>query len=393
MADIFGDDFDNILFGVAGEINYIFGLGGNDTLYGSDYQEPTAESSRFGGIGGDLLRGGAGDDLLYGGGGDDTLYGDDGSLGTAVGNDQLFGGDGNDFLRGGQGLDYFDGGAGFDRISLYHLNATQAAYASLKDGVVYNDGYGNTEYFVNVEGLGQGTVFADTFEGDNGENYFLVDTGDVLTMLGGDDFVQVSGAPALIDGGSGTDTIVQFISSTNTADTDGDGFAEFLYTTNGVIVDLSLKSGQLVDDGFGNSGDIRKVENVGGSAFADIITGDNKDNAITGYLGADVLTGGKGRDVFIYENATDSDALTGALDTITDFDDKKDTIDLSGLADESLSGTLSFTGSAFTGAAGDVAVFAMSGTSLVAVDLDGDFLPDLAINVAGDEPLAGNFIL
>ena len=395
MATIYGDDTDEVLNGVAGETNLIFGRGGDDIITGSDFQDLLAvnQGSRFGGLGGDSLLGGAGNDIIYGGGGDDLIYGDSGSFSDDSGDDQLYGGDGNDFLRGGPGVDYFDGGDGFDRISLFQLNATEAAVASLKDGVIYNDGFGNTEYFVSIEGLGLGTPFADTFEGDNGENYFLVGIGDTLEALGGDDFIQLSGAPALIDGGSGTDTITTFLTDITVGDLDGDGFPDTLTATSGVIVDLSLKSGQIVDDGFGNSGDLVKVENIGGSILDDIITGDNKANELTGLAGADILTGGKGRDVFVYIDAGDSTVDPAGQDTITDFDDKKDAIDLSDLEDEIAGGgTLSFAAGGFTGTAGEVTVSSGGGSSLVEVDLDGDSLADFAINVAGDTPLESNFI-
>ena len=394
MAFILGDDTDEILNGVAGETNDILGRGGDDIITGSDFQDLLAvnQGSRFGGVGGDRLFGNDGNDTIFGGGGDDLIYGDGGSFSDEIGDDLIYGGDGNDFMRGGPGTDFFDGGDGFDRISFYQFNATSAVNASLKDGVIYDDGFGNVETFVGIEGFGQGTLFADTFEGDNGENYFLVGFGDTLEALGGDDFVQVTRAPAVLDGGSGTDTITTFLTS-DLIGIDSAGNAIELTASNGVIVDLSLKSGQLVDDGFGNSTDIIKFENIGGTVLDDIITGDNKGNALTGYEGADILTGGKGRDTFVYVNATDSTVDPLGQDTITDFDDKKDSIDLSDLGDEVAGGgTLSFAAGGFTGAAGEVTVSSGGGTSLVEVDLDGDALADFAITVVGDTPLASNFV-
>ena len=150
MADIDGDNLANILNGVAGEENIIFGYDGNDKIYGVDYQNPSVTMQ---GQGADTIFGGAGNDVIYGYGGNDTLYGDGPSKSLDSGNDRLFGGDGDDFFRGGMGKDFFDGGDGFDRISFFHLNATSAVIVDLKTNTVYDDGYGNTETFRSIEGL------------------------------------------------------------------------------------------------------------------------------------------------------------------------------------------------------------------------------------------------
>jgi Ca2+-binding RTX toxin-like protein len=74
----------------------INGQGGDDVLDGLS--------------GDDILRGGTGNDRLIGGLGNDTLQGD-------TGNDQIFGDDGNDILNGGMGNDQLNGGAGGDSIN------------------------------------------------------------------------------------------------------------------------------------------------------------------------------------------------------------------------------------------------------------------------------------
>ncbi|MBY4894420.1 hypothetical protein KUL25_16815 [Rhodobacteraceae bacterium N5(2021)] len=69
------------------------GLGGNDTLNGSEEA--------------DVLLGRGGDDLLNAQGGDDRVEGGDGrdDLNGDAGNDELFGNSGNDTLNGGRGDD------------------------------------------------------------------------------------------------------------------------------------------------------------------------------------------------------------------------------------------------------------------------------------------------
>ncbi len=405
MAYIQGTANDDALTGVAGEGNQINGYDGDDVLVGSDYQDPgiTGAAALLQGQGGDFLSGGNGNDYLFGKGGNDILHG-------GAGDDFLDGGDGNDLLRGGAGVDRYFGGAGDDRISLFNYDATQAAHVDLRTQTVYNDGFGNVEQLDSIEGIGAGTRFADTFIGNNAANTILGDRGDFISGLGGDDIFQIHGAPASLKGGAGEDTITAFTSYSIT-DTDGDGLAEQIYTTNGVIVDL--KAGRIVDDGFGNSGDISGIENVTGSSYNDDITGDNKgnkldggsgndtidggggDDIISGSHGADYLFGGKGKDVFLFDNAGDSTVDAAGRDLIADFKTGADHIDLSGLQDEVAGGAGLSLVSGFSGVAGQVVISAISaGRQSVMVDLNGDGVADFAVDVLSRAALdAGDLIL
>ncbi|HEX8527682.1 calcium-binding protein, partial [Allosphingosinicella sp.] len=276
----------NLLNGTPGH-DIILGLGGNDTILGL--------------AGNDLIDGGAGNDLLIGDG--TSAY-----LGQA-GNDVLRGGAGDDFLSGGGGVDILDGGDGFDRVGFFQRNATQGAVVDLLTQTVANDGYGNAETLVSVEGIGPGTVHADHFTGDHGSNILQGDYADILTGNGGDDLFQVSGAPALTDGGGGIDTISFFgeISGSQAPDNDGNGLTEIVFATAGVDVDLSLNA--LNNDGFGRSGSIISVENVNGGSLADIIYGDHLGNVLSGHAGDDVLRGYGGNDTL--EGGDGNDVLDG----------------------------------------------------------------------------------
>jgi len=402
MAEIIGDEFDNLLDGPDDEPNLILGQDGNDTLIGGNFQDPLFTSQDGGGA--DTLFGGDGDDLLIGLGGNDQLRGD-------AGNDTLLGGDGNDFLRGQQGVDYFDGGDGMDRVSLFHLDATQAAVASLLTQTIYNDGYGNVETMVSIEGLGQGTAFADLFIGDNGDNFFLADAGDFIFLHGGDDTIQLNGVPSILLGGSGNDTITSFVDFTIIPDNTGDGFAEIVERTAGVRADLQASI--VFDDGFGNSGLIVSIENIGGSAFDDVLRGDNGANALTGFegdddirgrngddtidggAGADSLRGDGGEDVFVYDEASDSTVDPSGQDAIRGFRSGDDMLDLSGLADETAGGAPLTFASVFDGTAGQIVVTDLPGAAaFVDVDLDGDAVSDFRIHLlAGDVPLVSDFIV
>ncbi|HEX8643892.1 MAG TPA: calcium-binding protein [Allosphingosinicella sp.] len=281
-----GTAADNLLIGAPGH-DIILGLGSDDTMLGL-----------------------AGNDLIDGAGGNDLLLGDGTStyLGQA-GNDVLRGGAGDDFLSGGGGVDILDGGSGLDTVGFFHRNATQGAVVDLLTQAVANDGYGNAETLVSIEGIGPGTVHADHFAGDHGPNILQGDYADILIGNDGDDVFQVSGAPAATDGGGGIDTISFFgeISGSQAPDNDGNGLTEIVFATAGINVDLSLHA--LVNDGFGRSGSIINVENVIGGSLADIIYGSHLNNVLSGNAGDDVLRGYGGGDTL--EGGDGNDALDG----------------------------------------------------------------------------------
>jgi len=281
LADaIFGDNFDNVLAG----------WGGNDVVYGY-----------------------GGDDLVDGGEGDDQLRGDGpSSYNGPSGNDQLFGGGGDDFMNGGAGIDTFDGGDGADRVSFYNRAATQGAVANLFTQTISNDGFGNAETMISVEGLGAGTAFADQLTGDDGANFMYAGLGDTILTNGGDDTIQVDGAALLLDGGAGIDT-AQFVGDVNgmlTPDTTGDGLAEIVFATSGINV--NLRSNAIFDDGFGNFGQIFNVENVDGTLLDDVIQGSDGDNVLNGLDGADIIRGLGGNDIINGGDGDDNLAGDGA---------------------------------------------------------------------------------
>lgn len=195
------------------------------------------------------------------------------------GDDVISGGAGDDLMRGGAGVDSFDGGDGNDRVSFYSNSATQAVVANLITQTISNDGFGNAETMISVEGLGQGTIFADTFIGDDNDNVLLGDRGDFITANGGNDLIQIGGAPANVDGGAGVDTLGLDQGVTLVADTDGDGLADEVLATAGFYT-VNLTSGVVSADGYGGSGIVTNVENVTGSLFADNITGNEADNVL-----------------------------------------------------------------------------------------------------------------
>jgi len=274
-----------------------------------------------GGTGNDLLDGGAavGTDYLYGGDGIDTLSYASSAVGvranlavttaqaTGAGNDTLSGfeaitgsahndiltgdaaanllsgGAGDDLLSGGLGDDGFVGGDGIDTVS----------YATAAAGVTVNLIQGNatggagSDTMVGIEGL-IGSSHADTLIGDAGANSLSGGAGNDLLIGGvGDD---------VIDGGAGIDTLS--------------------YADAGGGIMATLASGSIQDTGPAGLDTVRNVENVVGSAFNDVLTGDQARNVLEGGAGDDVLDGGLGNDMLYGGDGVDTASYASATGAV-----------------------------------------------------------------------------
>ena len=118
---------------------------------------------------------------------------------------------------------------------------------------------------------------------------------------------------------------------------------------------------------------------------------------MTGGAGADSLTGGAGNDVFIYTKISDSGITAATRDTIQDFTQGQDKIDLSAI--NAIAGTAN---SAFTliglqnfhHVAGELRESLTVAGTVVKGDVNGDGVADFAILLKGNIFLAGgDFIL
>jgi Ca2+-binding RTX toxin-like protein len=255
------------VFGLGGS-DHIFGLGGDDWLFGGD-----GEDTLWGGVGGDHLYGGDDRDLLYGGDGEDDLHGDDG----------------HDVLLGGNDGDTLDGGEGHDLA--YYTDSIEAVHISLA-GITAWGGTAEGDTLSNIEDLA-GSIFDDELEGDDEDNWLHGNFGDDTLTGGANGF----GGDWLI-GGYGIDT------------------ASYEHSPQGVRVSL-------LDDtaffGHAEGDELDEIENLTGSAFADLLVGDNDANELTGLGGADTLDGGGGADTMIGGTGDDHYYVDDAGDVVTEY--------------------------------------------------------------------------
>lgn len=258
------------------------------------------DDALVGTAGDDIINGYAGNDVLRGRAGNDTLNGDDDHDFLVGGddNDILNGGNGDDYLRGGEGDDVIDGGAGIDRAAFTVLvnnpaiGETGVQVGATVDlniqGVAQDTGQG-MDTLIGIEHA-SGTVLSDTLIGDSGSNWLWGGSdgtagggtgNDNIDGGGGDDLVEVGSGDHTLNGGTGTDAL-SFLG----------GHVE---TSNaGVTYSLALQgSAQATEQGSMNTSGF---ENVSGSLYDDILTGDALDNILAGDLGSDSLSGGDGND-------------------------------------------------------------------------------------------------
>jgi Ca2+-binding RTX toxin-like protein len=157
-----------------------------------------------------------------------------------------------------------------------------------------------------------GGVFAgfdnDRLVGGSLEDYLFGEDGaDAIFGAAGDDYIDGGRGNDALDGGTGVDIL------------------SYLEAGLGATVDLAAGTGRA-----SGLDVLRNFENVRGSRFADVLTGDSGNNVLEGNSGADVLNGGGGDDTLWGDAGTDT--LTGGaghdifafnkgdgVDIITDF--------------------------------------------------------------------------
>lgn len=248
----------------------------NDVLKGTSRADVIAA-----GRGDDVVRGLGGNDRLCGGDGADDLIGASGNdqLSGADGQDALFGGEGDDALKaeagnqelliGGPGNDAIDGGEGFGDVASY-LFAPAPVQVNLGAGSATGDG---ADSLAGIE----------TVRGSEGDDALTGGpASDLLFGGGGNDTISAGDGLDQLNGGSGNDGL---------DGGPGDDSTSFIASQAGVQVDLA--AGTAAGDG---ADSLTGIEDATGSAFDDVLAGDEGPNSLGGYGGNDQVRGEAGDD-------------------------------------------------------------------------------------------------
>ncbi|MEK7760183.1 MAG: peroxidase family protein [Nitrospirota bacterium] len=213
---------------------------------------------RTGTAGVDVLNGDVSTDVIYALGGNDTVNGNGGNdtLFGQAGADTLNGGSGNDNLNGGTGNDILNGGTGNDTIT-------------------YLMGSG----IDNVDG------------GTNTDQLNIIATGANETL---DVILNGAGVVTSIEGGSVTSVEAVTVNM-------GGGFDRISYAGSAIGVTVNLTAATAT-----GLASMSNIEDVTGTAQADILTGNNVANFFDGGAGNDTMNGGLGNDDLDGEGGQDT---------------------------------------------------------------------------------------
>ena len=330
-GDINGDGRDDIIIGATSADGSEVDSGAAYVIFGRG--GGIAES---GTANADTLRGGDGQDTLDGGGGDDTLYGGDGL-------DSLSGGADDDVLVGGRDGDTLDGGAGRDLVD-YSLN----------------DPYTLRGVAVNLGNVDVILPFADRLAYRDAGGHFP--SGSVIIPAGkavsSQTELVVSPVPL---GGVGPSAILvtpyisDFIAITDTLlnieDVRGTAYGDILIGNDGV------------NRLYGEGG----FDLLIGGGGADELYGGYGNDTLKGGLGADTLDGGEGFDEVNYEQATSAVVVNLATGVASGGDGVDELISIEAIDGSAFADTL--TGSAssnrLTGGDGNDSIFGGGGSDSI----------------------------
>ena len=327
-----GSHLDRLEGGAGNDV--VLGGSGDDVIGGG-----TGRNILRGGSGGDVLSGGAdsdfmrgdtGADALHGHGGNDRLWGDEG-------NDSIYGGEGNDLIAGGTGDDLMIGGAGRDRFIyledagndiIYHFEVendvidlrllpeaiafSDLTIVDMENGTGVKIGHDALGGSIEIRGLSAADLSAANFALPDGTTTSITFGGTTISRAA-DPFMGSNNSSLMLDGSQGTTTM-------------GMGGYDRIFGGEG---DDRLKGGDDPDDLYGEEGRDSLYGGAGGDRLfggegSDTLDGGSGDDLLLGGEGDDRLTGGAGADTFVFtEDHGD--------DTITDFTDGEDLIDLSSL--------------------------------------------------------------
>lgn len=326
-------------------------------------------------------------------------------------------GAGDDYLRVGvSGSGHLNGGDGIDTLYIDLGSLRSGGDAHLNRAA---DGRGFYIWGKQITGFER-----FDFEGSAGINWVSgAALDDRLAGRAGDDFLAGAGGADIISGGLGNDYLDGGGGDDQLFGGQGNDTVRYAFCRAAVTVDLRIRTVQ--DTGGSGTDLVLACENLVGSRFDDVLTGDGAANRLSGLSGNDLLSGLGGNDELVGAAGSDvliggggSDTLSGgddadlfvfrgkwsggtrlAIDTITDFiRGEGDRIDVSGIdSDVSATGDQPFTfvgNASFTKTAGEIRFEARDAGVVLEGDSDGDGIADLQIRLDGaTEVIAADLIL
>ena len=370
---ITGDHLDNILIGGAGN-DTIEGLAGNDLLHGGSgdnildggdgwdtvtYEDAitsvivdlAADEGQTAQIGAlsitvvetedkltdiehaigsdhpDILIGDDKNNMLIGGEGNDTITGGDGSdyLNGGEGDDTIDGGDGDDIIEGGSGLDTINGGDGSDATAYTTSTVGVTVDLSNPGSPLVLEGATPTDTLAGIEDI-IGSDHVDSLTGDGeanmisggeeGDFIFGTEGDDTLFGGGGDDTIQGGAGNDVLSGGFGNDIIEGYLTGLDPVDPDEYDAGSYLYAEGSVVIDLedSGESVATVDnvDEDDETDSLWNITDLIGSSFDDILSGNDRQNLLSGGEGDDILEGEEEDDLLIGGEGSDTASYASA---------------------------------------------------------------------------------
>ena len=266
----------------------VTGGAGNDTLIDIENVDGSAFADTItGDAEWNTLRGAEGNDNLYGGAGYDSLYGDEG-------NDNLYGGDESDVLVGGNGDDILDGGSGkngnWDRVD--YSSAGGAVFVNLLTGTA--TGSAGNDTLINIEDV-FGSAYNDKLTGDaNANSIYGWNGNDLLIGGNGSDYLDGGEGNDTLKGGQGDDVLIGDNGNDHLdggPSSKGDR-ADYSFASSAVVVNLFAGTAT----GGAGSDTLTNIEDITGSSYNDMLTGDANPNRLYGLDGNDALYGNSGDD-------------------------------------------------------------------------------------------------
>ena len=319
-----------------------------------------------------------------------------GSLSASHGSAVLVDGDSGSVVNSGSITGLFGAIEVVPGVFDFHLTNSGLITGDITDVGPGQDVIANSGIITGTVNLGAGN---DSFAGGHL-------TGDLIMGLGNDTVdARGNAVTGVISDAGGSDTYYVDSVLTRIADT-GAGMDTVLawssfQLTGGLEVlqlqgsaDLTGIGNALANALTGNAGDNRLFGGLGN----DKLMGGDGDDALRGGFGADKLTGGDGADSFIFTSLGQTGTTGMTEDTITDFTQGEDHIDLHAI--DAITGNatadhFTFIGAAaFSHVAGQLHAVQSGAATLAEMDVNGDAVADAVIRLSGLLSLtAGDFIL